>query len=323
MSRAARAWLPALALGFSAGALAGPQEEPLSWLQRASNAARTASYAGTFVHTNGERTSTVRIAHAVIDGVEHERVEPLEGAPHEIVRRGEEMICYFPDAKTIRLDRRVSARYFPSIFRGSPESIAENYSLKLGNVERMLGLECQWIRLDPKDALRFAQRLCAEVSTGLLLRARTLNERKQVIEQFTFTDLRLGSQVARSEVKPTFASRIKNWTTDAQPRDEARSVDTGWEVGKAPAGYRKIGELRRTLPGRPQPVSQIVLSDGLASISVFVEPAGLPSRPAEAASEEGTTSFFVRPAGDYVVTVLGEVPIAAAQQVGRSVARRP
>ena len=56
---------------------------------------------------------------------------------------------------------------------------------------------------------------------------------------------------------------------------------------------------------------------------MFVEPAGLPSRPAEAASEEGTTSFFVRPAGDYVVTVLGEVPIAAAQQVGRSVARRP
>jgi len=265
----------------------------------------------------------VRIAHAVIDGVEHERVEPLDGAPQEIVRRGEEMICYLPDAKTMRLDRRVSARYFPSIFRGAPESIAENYTLKLGNVERMVGLECQWIRLDPKDALRFAQRLCAEVSTGLLLRARTLNERKQVIEQFTFTDLRLGSQVARSEVKPTFASRIKNWTTDAQPRDEAKSVDTGWEVGKAPAGYRKIGELRRTLPGRPQPVSQIVLSDGLASISVFVEPAGLPSRPAEAASEEGTTSFFVRPAGDYVVTVLGEVPIAAAQQVGRSVARRP
>ena len=71
------------------------------------------------------------------------------------------------------------------------------------------------------------------------------------------------------------------------------------------------------------PVSQIVLSDGLATISVFVEPAGMPARPAEAASEEGTTSFFVRPAGDNVVTVLGEVPIAAAQQVGRSVSRRP
>ncbi len=323
MTRAARAWLPALALGFTAGAVAGPHQEPLAWLQRAANAARTASYSGTFVHTSGERTSTVRIAHAIIDGVEHERIEPLEGPEREIVRRGEEMVCYFPDSKTMRLDRRVSARYFPSIFRGTPEAIAENYTLKLGNVERILGMDCQWIRLDPKDKLRFAQRLCAEVSTGLLLRARTLNDRKQVIEQYTFTDLRLGPQMARSDVKPVFQSRVKQWITDAQPRDEAKGADTGWEVTKPPAGYRKIGELRRTLPGRQRPVSQIVLSDGLASISVFVEAAGLPSRPAEAAAEQGTTSFFVRPAGDHVVTVLGEVPIEAAQQVGRSVSKRP
>ncbi len=314
--------LPALALGACTAAFAS-QEEALAWLQRAAGAARSVSFSGTFVHTNGERTSTARIAHAVIDGVEHERVELLDGAPQEIVRRGEEMICYFPDAKTMRLDKRVSARYFPSIFHGPPEGLTRNYTLKLGNVERMLGLECQWIRLDPKDALRFAQRLCAEVSTGLLLRARTLNERKNVIEQHTFTELRLGPHVARSEVKPTFAARAKNWVTDAQPRDEARGVDTGWEV-TSPAGYRKVGEVRRLLPGRTQPVAQIVLSDGLASISVFVEPAGgTPVRPAEAVSEEGTTSFFVRPAGDHVVTVLGEVPLAAAQTVGRSVARRP
>lgn len=323
MRLASRALAPALALGLTAGAHAGPQDEPVSWLQRAAQAARTSSYAGTFIHTNGDRTSTFRIAHAIIDGVEHERVEPLEGPAQEIVRKGEDMVCYYPDAKTMRLDKRVTARFFPSIFRGPPEALAENYTLKLGNMERILGMDCQWIRLDPKDALRFAQRLCAEVSTGLLLRARTLNERKQVIEQFTFTDLRLGPQVARSEVKATFPTRVKQWVTDAQPRDEAKAVDTGWDISKAPAGYRKVTEIRRTLPGRPQPVSQIILSDGLASISVFVEPAGMPSRPAEAASEEGTTSFFVRPAGDHVVTVLGEVPIAAAQQVGRSVTRRP
>jgi sigma-E factor negative regulatory protein RseB len=323
MMRARNALLPALAFGAAAGVQAAPPDDPLAWLQRAANASRSSSYSGTFVHTNGERTSTVRIAHAIVDGVEQERVEPLEGQPHEIVRRGEDMICYMPEQKTMRLDKRVSARFFPSIFRGPPEALTESYTLKLGNQERMLGLDCQWIRLDPKDGLRFAQRLCVEVSTGLLLRARTLNERKQVIEQWTFTDLKMGSQVARSELKPTLQSRVKSWTTDAVPRDEAKGTDTGWEVTNLPAGYRKIGEMRRSMPGRPAPVSQIVLSDGLATISVFVEPAGMPARPAEAASEEGTTSFFVRPAGDNVVTVLGEVPIAAAQQVGRSVSRRP
>jgi sigma-E factor negative regulatory protein RseB len=99
-------------------------------------------------------------------------------------------------------------------------------------------------------------------------------------------------------------------------------VDTGWIVADAPKGFQKVTEIKRTLPGRPQPVSQIVYTDGVASISVFVEPNSAPVRTSEAATEEGTTTFFVRPMGDQVVTVLGEVPLATAQQVGRSVSRR-
>jgi sigma-E factor negative regulatory protein RseB len=100
-------------------------------------------------------------------------------------------------------------------------------------------------------------------------------------------------------------------------------VDTGWTVGNPPAGFQKVTEIKRTLPGRSQPVSQIVLSDGLATVSIFVEPNGPQARTAESASEDGTTTFFTRPMGENLVTVLGEVPLATAQQVGRSVTRRP
>jgi sigma-E factor negative regulatory protein RseB len=100
-------------------------------------------------------------------------------------------------------------------------------------------------------------------------------------------------------------------------------VDTGWTVTGLPSGFEKVTELRRTLPGRPHPVSQLIYSDGLASLSVFVEPNGAPTRTGEATSEDGTTTFFVRPMGDQLVTVLGEVPLPTAQQVGRSVAHRP
>jgi len=319
---AARAWLPALALGFSTGALAQVSQDPLAWLQRAAAASRTANYSGTYVHTSGERTQTLRITHVMTNGDEHERIETLDGPRQEIVRRNDEMYCYLPDAKTIRLDRRVTARFFPSIFRAPAEALAQNYTLKLGKVERVVGHDCQWIRLDPKDGLRFAQRLCAETGSGLLIRAKTLNDRGQVIEQFTFTDLKLGSQVARGDVKSAFQARLHDWKTDPQPRDETRGAVTGWAILNPPAGFRQISEMRRTLPGRTLPVSQIVLSDGLASMSVFVEAAGLAPR-SEGASEDGNTSFYVKPAGDHVVTVLGEVPVAAAQQAARAVSRRP
>lgn len=318
----ARRLMPALAIGLACSTAQAAPNDAIGWLQRALQASRTATYAGTFVHTNGDRINTVRISHVASGGDETERVEPLDGPPHEIVRHNEEMFCYFPDAKTVRLDRRITARFFPSILRGTPEAIASSYDVKLGKSERVLGFDCQWIRLEPKDRLRYAQRLCSEFNTGLVIRAKTLDEQRHVIEQYTFTDLKLGPHVARNDVKSIFEARVKRWITDAQPRDEAKSVDTGWIVADAPHGFQKVTELKRTLPGRSQPVSHLVYTDGVASVSVFIEPNAAPARTTEAATEEGTTTFFVRPMGDQMVTVLGEVPLATAEKIARSVARR-
>jgi sigma-E factor negative regulatory protein RseB len=319
---ARRRWLPALAFGVACGAQAGPAADPMAWLQRATQASRNASYAGTYVHTNGERTNTVRVTHVNVGGEEHERIEPLDGPPHEIVRRNDEMFCYFPDAKTVRLDRRINAQFFPSIFRAGAEQIAASYKVELGKTERILGYECQWIRLEPRDGARFAQRLCAEVGTGLILRARAMNAENKVVEQYTFTDLKLGNQVARSDAKSIFQARVKRWTTDAQPRDEAtKAADTGWVVQQLPPGFRKVIELQRTFPGRDKPVSQLIFTDGVASVSVFVEPNPSPGRAQETANEDGTTAFYARPMGEHLVTVLGEVPLATAKQVGQAVTR--
>jgi len=314
--------LPALALGFACSAHAGPSD-PMAWLQRATQAARQASYEGVYVHTNGDRISTVRVTHITGAGEEHERIEPLDGPDTlEIVRRNDEMYCRFPDAKTVRLDPRITNRFFPGILAAGADTIAASYDVKLGKTERVLGYECQWIRLDPKDGQRFPQRLCSEMNSGLILRAKVLNGERQVIEQYSFTDLKLGPQVGRTDLKTIFRARNRQWLSDGSPRDEASNADTGWAVTRAPNGFNKVAELKRTLPGRSQPVSQIVLTDGLASLSVFVEPNPSPSRTAEASSEDGTTTFFVRPMGDQLVTVLGEVPLTTAQQVARSVSRR-
>jgi sigma-E factor negative regulatory protein RseB len=319
--------LPALALGVACSAQAATGSDPAALLQRASQAARNASYAGTFVHTNGDRTSTVRITHTTVNGEEHERVEALDGPSYEIVRRNDDMLCYYPDAKTVRLDRRITAKFFPAIGSVPQVAISGSYDVKLGKTERVLGFDCQWIHLDPRDALRYSQRLCSEMATGLILRAKTLDREHRVIEQYTFTDLKLGPQAARGDIKSIFEARVKTWTTDAQPREEAKGADTGWTVANPPAGFQKVAELRRTMPGKPQPVSQLIFSDGIVTLSVFVEPngaaGGTPPRTAEASNEDGTTTFFTRPMGENVVTVLGEVPLATAQQVARSVSRRP
>lgn len=322
--RVAWAALPVAALCAALPAAADPGGvDPLSWLQRAAASARQATYSGTVMHVQGERTATSRITHVFIAGSEHERIESLDGPRREIVRRDDQLQCFFPDAKTIRYDRRVTARFFPSLVGGPVEAIAENYRLALGSVDRVIGQRCQWIHLDPKDALRYAQRLCAEIGSGLLLRAKTLGARQQVLEQYAFTDLRVGREVSRGEVKSTFLPQSKGWRRDGQPAPEPKTGATGWVVAAPPAGFRLVGEMQRMLPNREQPVTQLVLSDGLATMSVFVEPMSDPPRTAEATNEDGALSVFVRPMGEHLVTVLGEVPPAAAQQVGRSVGMQP
>jgi len=204
--RAGRRLLPAFAFGVACAAQAAPGD-PQAWLQRATQAARQASFEGTYVHVNGDHTSTVRVTHTAQGGDEHERIEPLDDASLEIVRHNDETFCRFPDARTVRLDPRIASRFFPNILAASAEAIAKSYDVKLGKTERVVGYECQWLKLEPRDALRYPQALCAEAASGLVVRAKTYNAERQVIEQYTFTDLKMGPQVARSDLRSLFSAR--------------------------------------------------------------------------------------------------------------------
>ena len=233
------------------------------------------------------------------------------------------MYCYQPDSKTMRLDRRISGKFFPALLNGTPQSIMESYRVRVGSTERISGHDCQWVILEPKDALRFLQNLCAEIGSGLLVRAKMLNSRNQVIEQFTFTELRLGKDATRDFGRSHFKSRLQEkqngWQTDDSAQRELKNTDTGWVVTSPPAGFKKIMEMKRTLAGKTQPVSHLVFSDGLASISVFVEPIQNGAKGLSNGAEDGMYSYALRPVGDHQVTVLGEVPIGTAQMLANGV----
>ena len=193
----------------------------------------------------------------------------------------------------------------------------------LGEVERVLGQDCQWIHLDPKDALRYAQRLCAELGSGLLLRAKTLGAKQQVLEQYAFTDLRLGRDVSRGELKSTFQSQSKDWRRDDQPLDEpdagCHRMDRLRAAARLPAGGRDAAHA-------PQPpaAGHAARPQRRVRHHERVRRAHGPRRraPARPRARRARSRSSPGPMGEYLVTVLGEVPPAAAQQVGRSVVRQ-
>jgi sigma-E factor negative regulatory protein RseB len=326
--RRTSAWNCALVLLACAGAAQGadsaPQGDAVGWLKKMATASRQQNYSGTIVYQHRSNVETSRVTHFVNSaGGEFEKLETLDGPAREVIRSNEQVICYLPNAKMVLIeDRNRAVRNFPALVPESLHGISENYKVRIEGADRVAGYDCQWIALEPKDTLRYGRRFCAEMGSALPLRAQTLNERGEAVESFAFTQLTLGGTFSRDMVKSKYAdkSRKQNWRIDRSAFSMAQPTpaDTGWALSRPLAGFRKMMEAKRSLGGRPGAISQIVLSDGLAAVSIFIEP--MPSPPTvQALSHQGAVNIYKRPHGNHVVTVLGEAPAATIMQIANSV----
>jgi sigma-E factor negative regulatory protein RseB len=89
-----------------------------------------------------------------------------------------------------------------------------------------------------------------------------------------------------------------------------------------PAGFRTVAELMRTMGGTGG-VGHIVLSDGLAAISVFIEPqTGRQPAPQPGLVRQGPINVYMRPLGNHWVTVVGEAPAESVKYIANAVEYR-
>jgi len=318
--------LPALfGLGFGAGvALADPlqESEALAMLQRIADAARDLNYTGTFVYQHADQVETSRIVHFADASGEYEKLETLDGPRREIIRNNDEVMCYYLDAKVMRSEKRVARRTFPALLPDQLSALTEYYQIRMGQPERIAGFDSQALVLEPRDGMRYGHKFWAEANSGLLLKARMVNERHNLLEQFSFTQLAIGSGISRDMVKPSFSVSFPEWRVDRFANNPASNVESGWAVKNFPAGFRKIMEMRRSKLGNSFPVTHMVFSDGLAAVSVFIEPMANRARINEGLSHQGAINIYTRTINDQVVTVLGETPASTVMQIANSVSFR-
>lgn len=307
-----------VALAITAEASA---EDGARWLERAAQAAKTLNYAGTVVYQHNGHVETSRLVHMVDGGREQEKLLSLDGPAREVIRGGDDVRCYFPDAKVVRIEPRTFRNVFPSLSPEQLRNLSQYYDAKMVVSERVAGNWTQVMVFEPKDGLRYGHKFWADAKTGLLLKARLVDGRGDAVEQFAFTDVAINEKVDLDMVKPSWPRTPPDWQVKQGSFGEVAPKDTGWVVGKVPPGFQKIIEGYRMLRGRREPVMHLVYSDGLVAISVFVEPAVLPSAPI-GASQQGSISVFTAKSDEFVVTVLGEAPPAAVKQIAQSVARR-
>ncbi|HEY4801211.1 MAG TPA: MucB/RseB C-terminal domain-containing protein [Paraburkholderia sp.] len=312
------------AQGASAADSAGPRQAAAQWLDRIQQASQQQHYEGTFVYQRGEFVQSSRITHyaSKADG-EFEKLESLDGKPRTMLRHNDDLFTFVPERKLLVVEKRQNKDAFPALLSTSGDQVLAVYEPKMLGTDRVAGLDSQVMQLDPKDNFRFAYKLWADAKTGLLLRSQMLDPSNgQVLQQLAFTQVRIGGPVDKTPIVNGMRN-IAGWTVVRPPLQTVDMEAQGWSFGQAVPGFTRIREVRRPMAARdasdpPIPVDQAVFSDGLSTLSVFVEPVKNNSRK-EGSGSSGATHVLVKRNGDYFITLLGEVPQSTLQQFASAI----
>lgn len=295
---------------------AASAEDGVALLSRMQEAARKLDYTGVFMYSQGEFTQSSRITH-LLDGTgSRERLEILDGEPREFIRHNDDVQCLLPERKKVLIERRRTDR-FPGVLLGDPAGLAENYDIDVRpGKHRLAGRECRVMHITPRDGSRYGYKLCADLETDLLLKAQTLDTERTVIEQVMFTSLRIGGDIPAESLRSPWSTQ--GWAVVRAAVSPVDLVSKGWRV-PPPKGFLPVMQVERAM-GRSDQVEQIVFSDGLAAISVFIEPYDTRGtlQKKQGAARHGAINVFGTRIADFWLTALGEVPVTTLRELAES-----
>jgi sigma-E factor negative regulatory protein RseB len=319
MLRRAVRQIVVLLLVFPLAAVAASEDELWIMLEKAGQAAHKLNYRGIFVFQSGRNVSSMQITHMNYEQGEYARLISLDGQPREVLRQGNDVVIYSPRNEKVLIERRRVQSSFPAVLPGLPDLLKASYQVRKLGHERVGGRESTIIMLEPRDHYRYGYRLSVDREFGLLLKSVMLNENKQMIEQVAFSQLSLmNSQDMdwfRPEVSPgkTYVMQPEETVTSGVVEGE------GWTISQLPAGFRKVDQVQRKVPGKALPVHHLVFSDGLASVSLFIETLAKNAKPKHGLATQGGTHVYAKAVDGYQLIVVGEVPEATVRQIASAV----
>lgn len=293
-------------------------DDPWPILQKAADAARELSYKGIFTYQSLGSTKSVEITHMNSSQGEYARIVVLDGAPREVLSQGTDAVIFNTKEGKVVIEKRRGKNMFPALLPANMDVIKLSYQARAGGQERVAGRDGQIIFLDPRDRFRYSYKLWADREYGLLLKSLASNERNEVIEQIAFTQLQLLDTQNMDWFQPKVDNKKPYVMEESSPVASSAEVDN-WTLAELPAGYRKIDQIKCKVPGKKIPVTHIIFSDGLASVSLFIEPLIKGIRPKTGHTVMGATNFYANATNGYQIMVVGEVPEDTVVQIANAV----
>jgi sigma-E factor negative regulatory protein RseB len=304
-----------------------PTLSVVEWLQRMHQASRQRSYIGTFVVSSaGGNLSSARIWHACEGDQQMERIEALSGPPRSTFRRNDHVVTFLPELKLVKVENRENLELFPNLLGAADSSLDDFYGVRVIGKDRVAGFDADVVQIEPRDALRFGYRVWSERRSGLVVKLQTLDSDGKVIEQSAFSELELDVPVKVHPLVQKMDSTA-GWRVEKSELEHTTAQREGWSLKAPVAGFRPVSSLRRPKDGQGEGhAMQWTFSDGLASVSLFIEPYDASRKPREVLLALGATYTLTRrmtdkDGADWWLTAVGEVPAQTLDAFAQSLVR--
>ena len=161
----------------------------------------------------------------------------------------------------------------------------------------------------PRDRYRYGYRLWLDEKTAMPLRSIVANGAGRPVEMISFTSLEMEHRIADNEVEPSVDASGFQWIRTgrklAPPPQSLAAAAAGWQPLRLPPGFRLVARRLQLLPGSPVPAQHLIFSDGMAAISVFIEPGNARGPTPPESSTMGSANAYTTSVQGHVVTAVG------------------
>jgi sigma-E factor negative regulatory protein RseB len=291
------------------------QSGPDELLDRMNQVVTVTDYEGTVVRWQNGESEALKIVHKIIDGVINEKLITQEGNGLEIIRIGNSVHCILPDKQTVLIEEWNNQSTLFSALPNSEIRYGAVYDISIVRGDRVAGRSAIMLAIRPHDEFRYGHRIWLDEETSFPLKTQMMSIDGELIEQIKFVDIRIGSNIAKDALAPSMSLDNFSWFT-APVRHDSVEIDTNWESIDLPTGFRATSTKTEQLPGADGPVTHIVYSDGMATVSVFIAEKN-ETKFAEKSNVGASNAYSIRQ-GDFQITVVGEVPTTTVRRIAIS-----
>lgn len=278
------------------------------------------NYQGTFVFWRDQKLEAMRVAHGSKNGHIWVSLKSLNGEPRELIHVNGEVTSILPEKHLVSINEMTSNLPFHPDLPKDIKQLNKHYTLSLSGEDRVAERETQVVLVEPKDNYRYGFKYWLDKESGMMLRCDVINKNHKALEHIMFTEFHYLDKPPADSFKRTKIPQ--GYSIIKQNETKQLKAGNHWYARQLPKGFMMTKNILKPMRKKQSTVQQLVFSDGLASVSVFIDKNVTKPHNLDGHTSMGSVNAYGLMMDNHQITAIGEVPADTVKLIAQSIRHR-